>query len=146
MAIEPLDISETLGSDVTGANSSGHPVDLDAPRPESNAYQVDPDRTCSSRDTPHMRPLGGVDSVDRITLSRDRPHLDSDTLSSVQHQQVDLSAADSHVAIQLDEPAAGQPPGSESLTRRTDRGAADAQSLSSVFSSFSTFTSRNVRT
>ncbi len=121
-------------------------MDFGSPRPETDSDQVDPGRPRSRCDAPHVGSLGRVDGVDGITRPGHRPHLNGDTPTCVEHEKVDLPAGDGDIPAQLDEPVADQPPGGESLTRRTDRGAAPAQSFSSVFSSFSTFTSRNVRT
>ncbi len=121
-------------------------MNLDAPGPESDADQVDSGCTDSPGDTSNVGSFRRVDGVDGVPRSRHGSHLDRDSLASVEHEQIDLPAGHTDVAVQLDEPVAGQPPGGESLSRRTVRGAACAQSLSSVFSSFSTFTSRNVRT
>lgn len=121
-------------------------MDFDSPRPETNSDQVDPGCTRSPRDASNVGSFGGVDGVDGVTRPGHGSHFHGDTPTSVEHEKVDLPAGDGDIPAQLDEPVADQPPGGESLTRRTDRGAAPAQSLSSVFSSFSTFTSRNVRT
>lgn len=121
-------------------------MDLDPPGPEPDTDQIDPPRADFPRDSPHVGTFGRVDCIDGVTGRGHGSHLDCDAAAMVEHHEVDLAAGDSDIAIQFDEPVADQPAGSESLARRTYRGAAPAQSLSSVFSSFSTLTSRNVRT
>lgn len=93
-----------------------------------------------------MHPLVLVDGVDRVAVASDGSDLDRHPTPSVTDQNIDFPAIHFDVAGNDGKTARRQPPGRELLTGRAQFGAARAQSLSSVFSSFSTLTSRNVRT
>jgi len=93
-----------------------------------------------------MGSFGVVDGVDGITGSCDRPHLDGNSDVTVPEDEVDLAIGPFYVGGLEPQTLFGEPPGCDPLARRTYRGAAAGQSLSSVFSSFSTLTSRKVST
>lgn len=131
---------------VDGSNSAGEPVELDGIGSERDSEKVDsarPDTTGQRRDP---SPLGGADGVERVTVAGDGAHLDHDRGPAVPGDQVDLPVTDYDIAATDFEPLAEQPPGCDSLAGAPQRCAGVVQSLSSVFSSFSTFTSRKVRT
>ena len=121
-------------------------MDLDSPRPEAHSHQVDPANACLRRDSRHVGSFDGIDGVDRVVTGGDAAHLYGDTAATVGHDEIDLATGNNDIASQLDEPPAGEPKCREPLTRRAQGCAALAQSLSSVFSNFSTFTSRKVST
>lgn len=118
----------------------------DAPRVESDADVVDTRCADLAGELANVTSLGSVDGVDGVVAAGHGADFDDDPLRLIGHQQVDLTSVDLQIRGDNVQPLLGQPPGRESLSDGAQEGAAFAQSLSSVFSSFSTFTSRKVRT
>lgn len=87
-----------------------------------------------------------VDRVDRVSGSRDGPYLNGYACRTVTNEEIDLATVDNDVPVLGRDTSLGQPSGRERFSRRTQVETAIGQSLSSVFSSFSTLTSRKVST
>lgn len=121
-------------------------MDLDSPITNSNPEIVDSRRFDLASQTPHMRSLGRSDRIDRIASGGDGADLDSHPDLSIAHEKVDLTAVHLKISIQEGESLLAQPRDREPLTDLAEHRPSSTQSLSSVFSSFSTFTSRKVRT
>lgn len=120
--------------ELDGLGSNRDPEKVDPARPETTGQRCDPSS------------LGGVHRVERIALPGDGPYLYHHCGPAVPGDQVDLSVTDTDIPTLDLEPLSRQPPSGDLLAGTADRPSRVAQSLSSVFSSFSTFTSRNVRT
>jgi hypothetical protein len=121
-------------------------VHFHSPGAEANPEITDPGDPEPPGETAHMHPLVRVDGVDRVAVAGHGPNLDRHPTPSVLDQYVDLPAIHLDVTGNDAKATPRQPPGRELLTGRAQFSAARAQSFSSVFSSFSTLTSRNVRT
>lgn len=114
--------------------------------PERHPEKVDAGRTDACSESPNMMTLLTGHRVDGIPVLGDRSNFDDHPLATITGNQIDFPVDELHIAGNDRQTLLGQPPGGEALPGRTNTGAAVAQSLSSVFSSFSTFTSRKVRT
>lgn len=121
-------------------------MELYPPATQANADQIDPGRTYTACEGCNVKSFGGVHRIDRVTGTCDGPHFDGYSNIAVPDDEIYLAVPERHVAPLDDEAPAGQPLRGDRLPGRTDIDAAIPQRLSSVFSSFSTFTSRNVRT
>ena len=115
-------------------------------RSESHADEVDPTRSHCASEPAHSSALVVVDCVDRIAVTGAGPDFDHDGLLTVPGDEIHFTTAKLEVAIENLNTVAGKPPGGDVLTPRADLATSVGQSLSSVFSSFSTLTSRKVRT
>jgi len=118
----------------------------DTPGVEPDSDEVDSRDAGAARQPPDVPTLFLVDCIDGVTAAADSAHLHCHQSVVIRHQEIDLAPCDLDIAGHEAHALFRQPPCCETLTRRTNEGAASAQSLSSVFSSFSTFTSRKVRT
>jgi hypothetical protein len=121
-------------------------VNLDTPSAEADSDEIGPGGPDPSGESSHMASLGEIDRVDGVTGAGDRPHLDCHPGATVPGEEIDLAGVDGYVPSLDDQTVLGEPTGRDRLARRTCLDAVIAQSLSSVFSSFSTLTSRNVST
>lgn len=119
-------------------------MNLNTPGPESDADEVHPGGLQSSGEVPNVIAFGAVDSVDGISGTGPGPDFYHHLRRTVTGDNVDLATVDFDILPDHRETLLAEPPGSKPLSRIPHRGV--AQSLSSVFSSFSTFTSRKVRT
>lgn len=113
---------------------------------KADADQVDacrPHGPGEATDTPAFIVIYGVDGV--ATAGR-CPDFDHDLLPTVPGDEIDLTVSQVDVAINDSETLAGEPPDRDILSYGASPVARVDQSLSSVFSSFSTLTSRKVST
>lgn len=93
-----------------------------------------------------MTSLGHIHSVDRVAFTGDCPDLDCHRLAPIRHEQVDFPAIYVHVPRERSETLFGEPPLGNAFPGRSRQCPGLAQRFNSVFSSFSTLTSRKVRT
>jgi hypothetical protein len=121
-------------------------VHFHSPRAEANPEITDPGDPEPPGEATDMHPLVLVDGVDGVAVAAHGSNLDRHPTPSITNHDVDLPAIHFDVARNDGKATCRQPPSRELLTGRAQFGAARAQSLSSVFSSFSTLTSRKVRT
>lgn len=121
-------------------------MNLYSPVTKSDSNEVDSGRARLPSKTPDVMPLALIDRIDRVALSGNRSDLDGHGGGTISHDQIDLATFDLDVAGHNLETLFGQPPFRETFSCRARVCAVLAQSLSSVFSSFSTFTSRKVST
>lgn len=147
MAGDPVDIDARLQIAVLGCQfSAWEPVDLHTPGPETNSEKVDPGDTSLAGQPSHVASLGHVHGVDRVAFAGNRPDLYGHRLAFIRHEQVDFPSIDIHVPGERSETLFGEPPRGEPFPGGSHQCPGLAQRFNSVFSSFSTLTSRKVRT
>lgn len=121
-------------------------MELDGGRSHRHSEKVDTTGPDTSGESTHPTTFLVRDCVDGVTSAGDGPHLDNDDRRPVAGDDVDLATVDDDVGgfdleIMLGEPPRGQP-----FSNPSQGGTGVGQRLSSVFSSFSTLTSRKVST
>lgn len=145
MAADPVDIATTLGTAGDGSNSGRYPVHDDRRVPDPHPEVPHPGDASACGESRYVAALLVVHRVDGVAITGDGPHLDGDSPDAVVSYEIDLPTCDLDITGHDADTQLTQPPGGDDLTGPANPGAVD-QSLSSVFSSFSTFTSRNVST
>jgi len=113
---------------------------------ESDTDEVDPVGADRRAKSANPLSLADVHGVDGVAITCDRAHFDCNPSTPVGHEQIDLTTFDDDIARMKGETSSGEPPGGDRFPGRTQLSAGGRQSFSSVFSSFSTLTSRKVST
>lgn len=114
--------------------------------PERNPDQVDACYAECGGQMLHPSSFGRVDGIDRVALAGRGANLDGNASPPIEGEQIEFTTRNFDVAVDDRQALVGEPPRRDSFPCRTDLGTAPTQSLSSVFSSFSTLTSRKVST
>lgn len=121
-------------------------MDLGTPLVEGDPDVVDSRHPEPTAEPSDVGSFAGPDRVDGVATGADRPHLHGNATPVICHEQIDLAPGDLEIPTLEPETLAGQPTQGQILPGGTEGDPASAQSLSSVFSSFSTLTSRKVST
>jgi hypothetical protein len=119
---------------------------LGAPVAQGYADEIDSPGTSRAPQTSDVTSLGLINRIDGVAGTRDGSDLDCHSGCAVESQEVYLSTPDFDIPRRDLQALLPQPPRRQSLPGLTEHRPAVAQSFSSVFSSFSTLTSRKVRT
>jgi hypothetical protein len=75
-------------------------MDHDIVTAEPDAEKVGAGRPHPARQPPHPTSLGGIDGVDRVGGSSDRPHLHHDPGPTIECEQIQLSPSHLDVSVQ----------------------------------------------
>jgi len=121
-------------------------MDLYPPAAKGNPNEIDPRHTGTAGQRCDAASLAWIHRIDGIARAGDGAHLDGDALGTIASYEIDLAFGEHQIALFDDQTAFSQPARRDRLADRAYGDAAIGQSLSSVLSSFSTFTSRNVST
>ncbi len=121
-------------------------MDLDASISKGETHEVHASGPQGPRKCAHMTAFAPIDGIYRIAGPADGAHLDGHASPVIDGEEVDLTTFDLQVPIQDRHALRGEPPGCQMLPGHTQRKARVDQMEISVFSNFSTFTSRKVRT
>jgi len=81
--------------------------------PNPHTEEVDSRGACRPGQAFDVSSLARADGVDWVSIGGDGPHLDDDALSSIQGEEVELTATDLDIAADDIEPVAGKKTGGD---------------------------------